>query len=128
MRTKLFTAFVAVAVLAMACGAWTYARGKTRADSCCYPGSECCFPGSPCCDGHCGSCAKPDTCCQDCCPECLACCAEDGCCWECFLCCLQMGCDPLCCFPDLTSVRAPVKSAQPASKKVSGCCSEGCCE
>ena len=61
-------------------------------------------------------------CCADCCPECLACCAEDGCCPECILCCIAMACDPSCCFPSSTSAKAEagstksVASAAKASK------------
>ena len=55
----------------------------------------------------------------DCCPACIACCAEDGGCLECYLCCLEMGCDPSACLPKPSS--AKIGKPQP-------CCGEECCK
>jgi hypothetical protein len=146
MKTKMFAALAAVALLAVAGGVWAYARGKARAD----PGDQsgAARAGAiPCCDSVCPECAvkvkaaaKADACCVDCCPECIACCAMDGGCWECYLCCLEMGCDPLCCFPGLAGANAKAtgkgKAQQAGGKgrslkptgKASDCCADGCCE
>lgn len=143
MRTKLFVGSASAVLLVIAAvafaGAFTKPQPTITQQSyiCPVTGEE--LPCPLCCPYNAQAAqqsAQTPSCgtCEDCCPECLACCAEDGCCWECILCCIEMGCDPTCCFPSNTGVKAesPKKAeaccTKPAAKADKSCCADGCCK
>lgn len=116
MRSKLFAGSALAAVLTVA--AVTLAGGFTKSPATVRPEPS---QAVDCLDG------------SACCPECIACCAEDGCCWECVECCIEMGCEPSFCFEALTSAKAEapdkaeVSCAQPAENG-EACCADGGCK
>jgi hypothetical protein len=120
MRSQLFAGAALAAVLTVAvalAGAFT----KSPAPASAAPAQAVASAAQPCGSG------------ADCCPECLACCADDGCCPECLACCIAMGCDPSGCFPALARAKAEApkqaeESSAQAPEKGQDCCADGCCK
>lgn len=78
--------------------------------------------------------SQPSSATEDCCLECILCCAIDGGCWECFQCCIEMGCDPSFMFSDQTVKKSEACCAdakgccEKPAKKAKACCDDGCCK
>ena len=100
MRTKFLVSTTVVVVLVAGASLFAFGRSKPAAT----------LP--KCAGGACCTAPESSSTSDECCIECLQCCALDGCCAECLECCLAMGCGD--CFVSVTNAKPSVTTVRPA--------------